>query len=40
VGEVAYTTGKFDLAAQVFEELVCCERFPDFLTLEAYPYLD
>jgi malate synthase len=40
VGEAAFTAGKFDLAAQVFEELVCCDRFPEFLTLEAYPYLD
>jgi malate synthase len=38
-GERAFATGKFDLAAQIFDQLVTSKDFSNFLTLQAYPYL-
>jgi malate synthase len=39
-GEKAFAAGKFDLAVQVFDQLVTAERFIDFLTPLAYEHLD
>ncbi len=39
-GEVRYQSGKFDLAAQIFDQLVTNNQFIDFLTSVTYPYLD
>lgn len=39
-GEAFYSTGKFDLAAQLFDRLVTEDQFIDFLTLVAYDQLD
>ena len=39
VGENRYQKGKFDLATQLFNELIFDEKFEDFLTLKAYPYI-
>ncbi len=33
-------TGKFELAARLFEEMILTGDFPEFLTLAAYDYLD
>jgi hypothetical protein len=32
--------GKFDLAAQLFAQLMTGEAFPEFLTLAAYEHLE
>ena len=40
VGARRYDSGKFDLAAQLFEEMSISPDFPDFLTLRAYEFLD
>ncbi|MGB8645183.1 MAG: malate synthase A, partial [Anaerolineae bacterium] len=40
VGEEAFHAGKFPLAVQIFDKLSVENKFTDFLTLEAYPYLD
>ena len=39
VGEERYKKGKFELATQIFNELVMDEKFVEFLTLKAYQYL-
>ena len=39
-GEQAFALGKFDLAAQVFDQLVTSEQFIDFLTPLAYEHLE
>ncbi|MFQ5674376.1 MAG: malate synthase A [bacterium] len=39
VGDERYSSGKFDLAADIFEQLVTEDTFPDFLTLIAYNHL-
>jgi malate synthase len=39
VGTERYEKGKFDLATELFEELILNEKFPEFLTLKAYQYL-
>lgn len=39
VGEERYENGKFNLAREVFEDLVFAEEFKEFLTVEAYPHL-
>ena len=33
-------TGKFDLAAKLFGEMMTSQDFPEFLTLVAYDYID
>jgi len=38
-GEKLYAARKFDLAAQIMEELSCKPQFADFLTLAAYQHL-
>lgn len=39
VGESRYTHGRFDLATELFNDLVFNERFEEFLTLKAYNYI-
>lgn len=39
VGEERYANGKFELATQLFNELVFDENFEEFLTLKAYPFI-
>lgn len=39
-GEKIYQTRKFELAADIMEDLSCSKDFTDFLTLAAYQYLD
>ncbi len=40
VGEEAYNKGKFETAAELFDKLVTSDELKDFLTLDAYEYLD
>ncbi|RME54784.1 MAG: malate synthase A [Caldilineae bacterium] len=40
VGEPAFSQGKYTLAAELMEKLATEETFTDFLTLEAYAYLE
>lgn len=39
VGEERYASGKFELATELFNDLVLNENFDEFLTLKAYQYL-
>ena len=39
VGEDRYASGKFELATELFNDLVLNENFDEFLTLKAYQYL-
>lgn len=39
VGEERFKTGKFNLAKELFNELIFSEKFEEFLTLKAYPYI-
>ncbi|SEM13644.1 malate synthase [Chryseobacterium taichungense] len=39
VGKERFRTGKFNLAKELFNELVFCEKFEEFLTLKAYPFI-
>ena len=39
VGEERYNKGKFNLAKELFNELIFCEKFEEFLTLKAYPFI-
>jgi len=39
-GEKLFSSGKFALAAQLFEQLTTGDEFIPFLTLLAYPYID
>lgn len=40
VGEKRFAAGKFELAKELFDELVTDEIFAEFLTLRAYEYLE
>jgi malate synthase len=40
VGEEKYNSGKYELAAKIFDELVTSESFTEFLTLPAYEHLN
>jgi malate synthase len=40
VGDEAYTEGKYELAAELFEKLITEKQFTDFLTLAAYEHLN
>jgi malate synthase len=40
VAAMTRPTGKFALAARLFEEMILTPAPPDFLTLAAYDYLD
>ncbi|SHK41867.1 malate synthase A [Epilithonimonas mollis] len=39
VGEERYNRGKFNLAKELFNELIFCEQFEEFLTIKAYPFI-
>ena len=39
VGEERYAKGKFNLAKELFNELIFCGNFEEFLTLKAYPFI-
>ncbi|WP_379965031.1 malate synthase A [Epilithonimonas sp. UC225_85] len=39
VGEERYGKGKFNLAKELFNELIFCETFEEFLTSKAYPFI-
>lgn len=39
VGEGRFKNGKFNLAKELFNELIFCENFEEFLTLKAYPFI-
>ena len=39
LGETVYNQGRFDLAIQLFDQLVLDKNYTEFLTLEAYKYL-
>lgn len=39
VGEERYNNGKFELATEIFNDLVLNDNFEDFLTLKAYPFI-
>ena len=39
VGETNYQSGRFELAVQLFDELVLSNDFKEFLTLSAYKYI-
>lgn len=39
VGEERYKKGRFNLAKELFNELVFSEKFEEFLTLKAYPFI-
>ncbi len=39
VGETRFNNGKFNLAKELFNELIFCEKFEEFLTLKAYPFI-
>lgn len=40
VGEEVYQSGKFDIAADIFECFATCEEYEEFLTLAAYSKLE
>jgi malate synthase len=40
LGAARFDSGKFDLAAKLFEQITASPEFPDFMTLVAYEYLD
>ncbi|MDN5478939.1 MAG: malate synthase A, partial [Chryseobacterium sp.] len=40
VGEQRFKNGKFNLAKELFNELVFSEKFEEFLTLKAYPFIE
>lgn len=39
VGEERFKNGKFNLAKELFNELIFCENFEEFLTLKTYPFI-
>jgi malate synthase len=39
LGESRFTSGKFDLAAQLYEQMMTSAQFDEFLTLKAYQYV-
>ncbi len=39
LGESRFTNGKFELAAQLYEQMMTTPRFDEFLTLKAYQYV-
>ncbi|WP_312765055.1 malate synthase A [Epilithonimonas sp.] len=39
VGEERFAKGKFNLAKELFNELIFCDKFEEFLTLKAYPFI-
>jgi malate synthase len=39
IGEKAFSSGRFDLAARMFQEMTSSDEFPEFLTIPAYRHL-
>ena len=39
LGESRFNSGKFDLAAQLYEQMMTSPQFDEFLTLKAYQYV-
>ncbi|HEY7212572.1 MAG TPA: malate synthase A [Bryobacteraceae bacterium] len=39
LGEKAFSSGRFDLAARMFQEMTASDEFPEFLTVPAYQHL-
>jgi malate synthase len=39
IGEKAFSSGRFDLAARMFQEMTASEEFPEFLTIPAYQHI-
>ncbi|MBB4806296.1 malate synthase [Chryseobacterium defluvii] len=39
IGEQRFQSGKFNLAKELFNELIFSEKFEEFLTLKAYPFI-
>jgi len=39
IGEKRFKEGRFNLAKELFNELIFCENFAEFLTLKAYPFI-
>ena len=39
VGDERYSSGKYELASQLFDQFATEEKFTDFLTLTAYKHL-
>jgi malate synthase len=39
IGEKAFTAGRYDLAAHMFEEMTASDEFPEFLTIPAYQHI-
>jgi malate synthase len=40
LGAKRYDAGKFDLASELFEKMLLSDKLPEFLTLEAYSYVN
>jgi malate synthase len=40
IGAGRFDAGKFDIASQLFEQMMISDDFPEFLTLKAYEFLD
>ena len=40
LGEARFESGRFELAARLYRELLADDEFEEFLTLRCYPYLD
>ncbi len=39
VGEDRYNSGKFELATELFDDLILNDNFAEFLTLKAYQFI-
>ncbi|MBO6183736.1 MAG: malate synthase A [Chryseobacterium sp.] len=39
IGAERFKNGKFSLAKELFNEIIFCENFEEFLTLKAYPFI-
>jgi malate synthase len=39
IGEKAFESGKYELAAKMFKEMTASDEFPEFLTVPAYQYI-
>ena len=39
VGEERFNNGKFELATELFDDLILNDNFAEFLTLKAYQFL-
>ena len=40
VGASRFASGKYSLAARLFDEIIAADRLEEFLTLRAYEFLD